>query len=97
MFTCVYFLHFISVFSLDGFMHFCLSSWRLKACYRGQNASDSVFLPFEIRLGEVEGEIQKGAVEPGKKVVFLHPRIRSGRRNAGGGRKKFHRNRRSDF
>ena len=90
MFTYVYFLHFIYVFALDVFMHFCLSSWRLKSCYRGQNASNSVFPPFEICLGEVEGRSRKGAVELGKKVVFLHPRICSGRQNAGGGRKKSH-------
>ena len=68
---------------LGCFMHVCLSSWRLKACYRGQNASDSGSPPFEILLGEVEGESRKRAVELGNKVVFLHPGIRPRKAESG--------------
>ena len=82
VYLCI-FPAFYLCFCLNVFMHFCLSSWRLEAYYRGQNASDLVFPSFEIHLGKVEAGSWKGAVELGKKIVFLHPGICSERRNVG--------------
>ena len=46
VFACLYlvcFMHFASVYVLCFCNAFNLSSWRLEACYRGQNAFDLVF------------------------------------------------------
>ena len=82
VYLCI-FLAFHLCFCLRCSMHFILSSWRLKSCYKGQDASNSVFPPFEIRLGELEGISRKGAVELSRRVVFLYPGICSKMREAG--------------